>query len=104
MADDDAPDLDEYYRIKVKMPEDPEGDPSKVQQFLSELAAKIHDSSGEVHIEADEADPIGHDRAGDTWAKGTLAVPMNLGCGSKKGGDWDDDGDDGDDGGDDVPG
>jgi hypothetical protein len=101
MADPDTPDLDEYYRIKVKMPDDLGDDPSKVQQFLTELASKIHDASGEVHIEEDQADPVGHDRAGDAWAKGTLAVPLNLGCGSKKGGDW---GGDGDDGGDDEPG
>ena len=103
MADSDTPDLDEYYRIKVKMPDDLGDDPSKVQVFLTELASKIHDASGEVHIEEDQADPVGRDRAGDAWAKGTLAVPLNLGCGSKKGGDWGDDDGGGDDD-DDVPG
>lgn len=85
MADSDAPDLDEYFRVKVKMPDDLEGDPSKVQAFLSELATKIHEASGDVSIMEDEASPVGHDRAGDAWAKGTLTVPLNFGCGTKHG-------------------
>ena len=85
MTDSETPDLNEYYRLKVKLPDELDEDPSRVQAFLSELATKIHAASGDVSIMGDEGDPIGHDRAGDPWARGTLAIPMNLGCGTKHG-------------------
>jgi hypothetical protein len=98
MADSDAPDMDEYYRLKVKMPADPENDPGGVQAYLTELADNIN-ASDDVSIVADATVPVSRDADG-AWAVGTMAIPVNLGCGSKKPDDGDDDGG-GDD--DDVP-
>ena len=83
MSDSDAPDVEEYFQIHVKMPASVRDDPSKVQDFLTALANKINEKDGNVSIVESPADPVIRAGDGSSWAKGTLAVPM-LGCGSKK--------------------
>jgi hypothetical protein len=95
----DPPVDPDIHQVHIKMKEGTDADPSKVQDFLTDLAQKLN-TSEDTYITADPDNPLYIDADGAGWAKGTMVVPMNLGCGTKHPDDgdrrWDDE-DDGED-------
>ena len=91
----DPPVDPDVYHIHVKMPPDADDDPVAVQGFLTRIADELN-ASDTTTISGHTTHPVRTDGDGDTWAKGTMVIPMYLGCGTKKPDDGE--GDDGVDG------